>query len=255
MPPNPPVLLNAYGQPQCCEGVPPFNPPRQDCLGQWLDASQLQLADGAFVPAWPDRGPDGNAASQADVALQPLFRFAGIGGDKRAVEFTGGMFLENTQPVGSDNLTVFSVWQALGDFPHRYGVPFSWIGGPTPVNSILGYNLPFVIWFHGVVFGVPGLLRSAFLPSTGPCLVKATHLGAVNRMEMHGSMTGSAQNGAGGAGLRAYKYIGGDPDSPAIGPTGLLLGELLAYDCPLTPDETASVLFYLSSKWGVPLVP
>lgn len=78
----------------------------------WLEADTLvgSLADGARVSQWGDASPSGAHATQANVALQPLFFTNGTGTGAPGVLFDGqGTFLANAaSPSTPAHLTVLA---------------------------------------------------------------------------------------------------------------------------------------------------
>lgn len=66
-----------------------FDPTQVPGLETWLDANTLGLANGAAVSSWTDRSGNGNHATQAIVASQPLFVTGGTLSGEPVVRFDG----------------------------------------------------------------------------------------------------------------------------------------------------------------------
>lgn len=69
-------------------GSPPFGPRSVPGLKLWLTADALSLSDGDPVSAWPDSSGQGNTATQATGAKQPLYKAAQVN-NRPVVRFDG----------------------------------------------------------------------------------------------------------------------------------------------------------------------
>jgi len=122
----------------------------------WVDASDVDAADGSAVLNWSDKSPNGFGALQLDALRQPIFRETGLNG-KPALEFDG---FDDNLTLGSNYLystgsgiSLFSVLQSDSDksFPlffdfgyfasTGYGFGYDTVGaGVWHLNNTTGSN-------------------------------------------------------------------------------------------------------------------
>lgn len=103
------VLLGACGD----DSTAP-NPGSFSGLVAWFDASALTgLAEDDSVGTWPDRSANGNDATQATAANQPLYKASLIGG-RPGLSFDGTDFLA-TGDVSLGTFSMFIVFSATAN--------------------------------------------------------------------------------------------------------------------------------------------
>ncbi len=105
-------------------------------LGLWLDASTLELSDGASVGTWPDMSGNNYDATQTDDGNKPIFK-KGIINGKPTVRFNNSALL--TPEMSFDDWTIF--------------VTFNDLSSVTTFERILDHSFSSGFWFgrnHGV---------------------------------------------------------------------------------------------------------
>jgi hypothetical protein len=222
------------------------------------DASQLSLADGASVTAWPNLG-SGNAATLVGTPL-PTFKAAVTPTGLPAVRFTGdgaGLRGDNTS-IYSPGFPLKHSWTMLY-VARRWGT----LGGrcftapyPEGENVLIGYHTSGYDCMHQPMGWIKA--PTAF-PATPPDpwkLYAATDQESVgvkfyiNGVQQGGLFVVSAALNY-YYNLNGYYRTSGGNNSTAGEGGDFDVCELLIYDRVLSDAERAQVEDYLRAKWGV----
>ncbi len=216
-----------------------------------LDASQLGLAEGAGVGAWPDASGSGHDAAQSSAQFQPKYVGAGLGG-RPAVRFDGVddyLSIATTVVSGSQARTIFIVArpsavgkQGILDLGQRpIGMAAFTITPEYGVRISGGYRL----WTQKA----------------------STSKARVLTVMLTGTDTASILGWANGALLKVRKTVKETINTAGSGAVGTWTGravgqgfnfggevaEILVYNRSLSTAERQSAEAYLASKYGIVL--
>jgi hypothetical protein len=155
-------------------------PPAQGRV-MWLDATALQLADGARVDQWPDLSGVGNHAVQADPDRRPLYVASGTPFGEPVVRFSGAAPFEHlvVQQMGPYPVpyTIFLVWkinqntggdqQALDGSDEGQRVRIGYQANPSRIFAWSGGGFPNLEKSMAVPFDNLILTSAVYDPSGG----------------------------------------------------------------------------------------
>jgi hypothetical protein len=147
----------------------------------WLDATALQLADGARVDQWPDLSGVGNHAVQADPDRRPLYVASGTPFGEPVVRFSGAAPFEHlvVQQMGPYPVpyTIFLVWkinqntggdqQALDGSDEGQRVRIGYQANPSRIFAWSGGGFPNLEKSMAVPFDNLILTSAVYDPSGG----------------------------------------------------------------------------------------
>jgi hypothetical protein len=219
-------------------------PPSQGRV-MWLDASALQLADGASVSQWPDLSGAGNHAVQQDPERTPQFIADGTPFGSPVVRFPGTspfrhLVVEQMGPHYPPN-TIFLVWkinqntggdqQALDGIEASERIRIGYQANPGRVFAWSGGGFPNLEKSMAVPFDNMIMTTVVYDPSGG--------LLRINGVLEHENPTGDLPITGFTIGRRVTdeQRLAGD------------IAELIVYDRRLSEAEIATVEAYLDAKW------
>lgn len=220
--------------------VPPFVPSDIAGLEVWLDASQLALADGAPITAWPNLGDGAEPAIVAGAT--PITFKAALLNDLPVARFVyQGSRVRGAWPLSIYDWTVIYITQFRGPnvgrgFSIQYPPSNLLVGFHTSQKDVMYDNGE---WVGGVPWGPPYPWQIFEADS-------ASGLGI--RFYINGVLKGSSGGVGGfanGWGLSGYE-ASGNAETMDID-----VAELVLYRRRLDDAERIAVEEYLRAKWGL----
>jgi hypothetical protein len=210
-----------------------------------LDASALQLGDGARVDQWPDLSGLGHHAVQADPDRRPTFVASGTPFGEPVVRFSGAapfehLVVEQMGPYPVPN-TIFLVWkinqntggdqQALDGFVDGERVRIGYQASPSRIFA----------WSGG---GFPNLEKSMAVPFDNLILTSVVYDPTGGSFRVNGEL--EQENPTGDIGLSGFTIGRRFTDAQQLAGD---IAELLVYDRRLSEAEIEEVEAYLDAKW------
>lgn len=223
----------------------PFSPSSLSGLAVWLDASQLGLADGVDVTAWPNLGSGGapNLVGVAPNDLYPTMRASGSLYGKPVVRFTHDQRRLRMTGTGVDkDFTLVYVARIWGAVNGRVLT-----GIYTPNNILFGWWTSYQDVHYDAGFGVPNTQA----PFTNDWkMYSADGISGVNsRFFSDGTLLSTATTAAGFGGTLGLS--GYDAASTAE-TCDCEVAEVVVYNRTLSTVERQQVESYLRNKWMLP---
>jgi hypothetical protein len=210
-----------------------------------LDASALELADGAPVAQWPDLSGMGNHAVQPDEAARPTFVAEGSDFGMPVVRFTAispfqHMRVENMGPYAPPN-TIFLVWK-INESTGGDQQPLDGLSDSTRVRIGYQANPSRLFAWSGGDF--PNLEKAITVPFEGLLLTAAVYDTAGGLFKVDGVLEDDRPTGnipiSGftiGRRLTEAQALRGD------------IAEMIVYDRRLSESEINQMEGYLLVKW------
>ncbi len=235
-----------------------FNPKSIPGLAVWLDAQDagsFTYSTGSDVSAWADGSGNSNNATQGTAASQPLYVASGING-KPAVQFfddSTNKFLQIAD-AASLNFTACHVFivmrptQLLGANMHLFA---KW----TIATNEREIKIPIITGTNTII--TQASLNGTAVTSTAASATAAINTNYIVEGYFASSLLGSITNNS-AAVTAALASINNATSPVFIGtrdtntePFAGYIGEILFYTASLTAAQRATVIRYLSTKWGV----
>jgi hypothetical protein len=210
-----------------------------------LDASALELADGAPVAQWPDLSGMGNHAVQPDEAARPTFVAEGSDFGLPVIRFTAispfqHLRVENMGPYDPPN-TIFLVWK-INESTGGDQQPLDGLSDPTRVRIGYQANPSRLFAWSGGAF--PNLEKAITVPFEGLLLTVAVYDTAGGLFKVDGVLEDDRPTGSIpisgftiGRRLTEAQALRGD------------IAEVIVYDRRLSESEIIQMEGYLLVKW------
>lgn len=224
-----------------------FNPSSIAGLRLWLDASNLALADGASVSAWPDLSGSGITVSQGTAANQPTFRAANAVNGKKSVQFDGSNdYLITTLADTFGDFSVFVAWCPLSTagaerIMDKSYINGFWLGRETGGAGEFG---------GGILESGPPYGHFLTTPNSQFSTLSFTRRSSSKEVYRNGTLV-STEVGANPAALSSDAiWISSDSGSISSH-SAMHLCEVLIWNVAISAAQRQIVHRYLGSKWGV----
>jgi hypothetical protein len=226
-----------------------FSPTQIAGLKLWLKADSMSLADGTAISTWSDQSGNGNDATQATGANQPLFK-TNVLNEKPVVRFDGSndymafatgpdtssCFVVGTINVAASSLPAYACFIIYGDVNN---------GGQIRgrVNST---------HWGAFITTVADLDSGEDLVSRTFSVLELTTVASNGGVFLYRNGTQKATDATHncyGAGTNQINWIGGE-----TGQTRYIsadMAEVLIYDSALSTSDRQTVETYLKNKYGL----
>jgi hypothetical protein len=234
-------VVGKPGLPVTYQGGGGFSPPSLGGLVVWTDASQLSLADGAAVTAWPNLG---SAPNPSFVGTPSPVLKTNILNGKSVVRFTAGQGrLRGTHSL-TNTWTLLYVVRRWGTTAGRaFGVVY------PPANIYVGFHStrPDIMYVEGAPVHGPESTWSATPPDAWK-LYGADSDADFSHFFINGVFIAPNNQSANLTGT--WNLSGYDP-ATAGETCDCDVAEVLIYDRKLSDANRVTVEGYLRSKWGL----
>jgi hypothetical protein len=181
-------------------GYLPYSPATIAGFSSFLDAQEIDAADGDRLATWPDTSGNGNNATQPTAGLRPTYHSseANVETSLPYVDAVAGLDNFLTVPIpATANKTIFAVARFQAPFPLGYTVNFddnTWFGAiadrwlgfkilDAQGTELKGYSSEYSVlcWVQNsptsISFYTDGVLNQTFTPFTNPSLFTSFKLG------------------------------------------------------------------------------
>jgi hypothetical protein len=223
-------------------------------LQQWLISESVQSPFVGDAASWPDQSGNNHNAAQTVAANQP----AQVQGDGNACQpafyFGGNQYFTFNLPIdGWQQMTVFLVAKALVDasaqsFPSQAAAIF-WDENAYWGNTFVSpYQTSVPFRFGTTQAGNEPIYHRSSTVGQDFTVTRAEHNGDTDSLYVDGQLALSQANKHPAlSGMTGNAYLG-----KGLGDTYFKgeISEVLVYDRILSPQEAASVEFYLRNKFG-----